>query len=86
MKKLLLTIILSLGLINAASAFEPLTVFAAYTIMGGSLVYSGSQIGKPVDSRLFKTVTAHHTGNNGYSFDITQFEYDSNPGKFVLDK
>lgn len=82
MKALLLSLVLSLGLIGSASASVP--VAAVWVLHNTALFAAGADDFS--DPRLFKTVLAHRTGAPGYNFEITQFEFDQAPGKYVIVK
>ncbi len=76
--KTLLALTLALGMVGTANAL-PLIPFV---ITGMVEVIHHDTVD---DKRLFKTVTASWADNkDGYSFDITQFEYDNNKSKYVL--
>ncbi len=83
MKTLLLTLTMMLTM-GTANAFGLTVLVSTLATASTTLaVAEGARVSSN-DPRLFKTVTASHAGENGYWFDITQFEYDQNPSKYTL--
>ncbi len=81
MKTLLASLVLVMSMSVAQAS--PYTPFAAF--LPGAMAVSLFTLGDKNDSRMFKTVDAAWADNkDGYSFTITQFEYDQNPSKYVL--
>ncbi len=77
MKKAMLVLVLMFSM-SAAQA-TPAVIFVAGMLTGGLISSDINHEDK------FKTVTAAHASNpNGYTFDLTKFEYDRNPSAYVL--
>jgi len=76
MKKLLFVFLMTIGFNIQA---EPVSTAYAFVVAVNMIANS-----KIDDADLFKTVIVSHADNpNGYSFEITQYEYKQNPSAFV---
>ncbi len=87
MKKVILAIVMSLGMVGSANAFDPIiSPLILYAAHGGLIFYSGTQADKKSDPRLFESVLVQRVNEPGYNFDLTQYEYDQSPGKYTIVK
>jgi len=87
MKTLLLTIVLSLGLIGSAQAVV-IGPAVAWAVTGGAVFLAGhNTANQAYDARHFKGVlVSNNDGTEGYQFEITQYELDKNPSAYVVIK
>jgi hypothetical protein len=72
-----------MGLNVGAQAVEPASYVVSRIIFLGVPMLMGADAGEE-DPAQFKGVTVSHANNpDGYSFEITEYEYNLNPGAYV---